>query len=118
MTALKGKAYLQRKLSLKRTRVLTRYDYYDQHLSYLDLGKLIPKQLSAKYNSVLGWCTTSVDRLADRLTVAGFDGDDIDFTEIYRRNNPDILFDSAILSALIGSCSFIYIADEIGRAHV
>lgn len=111
MTALKGKAYLQRKLGLKRIRVLTRYDYYDQHLSYIDLGKLIPKQLSAKYNSVLGWCTTSVDSLADRLTVAGFDGGDIDFTEIYRCNNPDILFDSAILSALIGSCSFIYIAD-------
>ncbi|MBO6309866.1 MAG: phage portal protein [Oribacterium sp.] len=32
--------------------------------------------------------------------------------DVFRVNNPDILFDNAILSALIGSCSFMYIIPQ------
>ena len=31
------------------------------------------------------------------------------FTELFRSNNPDILFDAAIRGAVISSCSFVYI---------
>ena len=33
-------------------------------------------------------------------------------------NNPDVFFDSAILSALIGSCCFVYISKEEGKARL
>lgn len=56
-----------------------------------------------------GWCAKSVDSLADRLVFDGFSDDGLFLGELYSLNNPDILPDSAILSALISSCSFISI---------
>lgn len=50
-----------------------------------------------------------MDVLADRVQFDGFLHDDFLLNEIFRLNNPDILFGSANLSALIASCSFIYI---------
>lgn len=57
----------------------------------------------------LGWCAKAVDSVADRIAFDRFRNDDFAIGEIYRLNNSDILFDDAILSGLITSCSFIYI---------
>ena len=65
-----------------------------------------------RLKSVLGWCGNAVDSLADRIVFREFDGDPFDLNQIYRLNNMDVLCDSAVLSALIASCSFIYIAPD------
>lgn len=110
--ATKGMAYLKQKLSVKRSRVLLRYKYYEQKIGRLYMGRMIPPEFANRYNSVLGWCTKSVDSLADRLQLTGFTDDTFDLMGIYNANNPDVIFDSAILSALISSCCFIYIAEN------
>ena len=74
------------------------------------IGITIPPNVRAQYKSTLGWTAKGVDSLADRLVVRKFENDDFEVTEIFEQNNPDIFFDSAILSALIGSCSFIYLS--------
>lgn len=107
---MKGIAYLKSKLSKRRERVLLRYKYYEMKNGKVDLGRLIRPEQAARYNSVLGWCAKSVDSLADRLQFSGFDDDTFDLMGIFNDNNPDVFFDSAILSALISSCSFVYIA--------
>lgn len=58
----------------------------------------------------LGWCAKTVDSVADRLIFRGFKNDNFDMQQIFNMNNPDIFFDSAIISALISSCCFIYIS--------
>ena len=69
----------------------------------------------ALWQSVLGWCATAVDALADRIVFREFEEDNFDLNEIFKMNNPDIIFDSAVLSATISSCCFIYISpDETG----
>ncbi|MCH3961459.1 MAG: hypothetical protein LKE48_04940 [Solobacterium sp.] len=92
---------------------MTRYKYYEMKNGTLDLGRLMSAEQSSQYNSILGWCPKSVDSLADRLQFNGFKDDNFDIGEIFEMNNPDVFFDSAILSALVSSCCFIYIsADE------
>ena len=76
-----------------------------------DINGLIPD--SFKWlTSALGWCAKAVDSLADRIMFDSFENDDYEINEIFRLNNSDILFDSSVLSALISSCSFIYIGRE------
>lgn len=76
-----------------------------------DLGKTIPEDF--RYlRSTLGWCAKAVDSLADRLIFRGFAADNFALTEIYQMNNADILFDSAILCALISACSFLYVSAD------
>ncbi len=109
MPELKGAAYLRRRLVEKRWRVLLRYRYYDMKNRETDLGKTIPDNF--RYlKSTLGWCTRAVDSLADRLIFRGFGNDNFDLMQVYQMNNADILFDSAILCALISACGFIYIS--------
>lgn len=105
----KGLEYLRRKLSAKRTRVLLRYRYYDMKNFVHDLQISTPAELTYWF-SCLGWCAKGVDALANRLVFRGFDDDFFDLNTIYNANNPDILADSAIISALISSCSFVYIS--------
>jgi len=63
----------------------------------------------------LGWCGKAVDTLAGRLNFREFRNDNFDLQTIFQMNNMDILPDSAMLSALISSCCFVYIAkDESG----
>ena len=115
MEKYRGKEYLVKKLNKKRTRVLTRYKYYEMKSAPVDPGVTIPKHLKQQYKSVLGWCAKSVDSLADRLVFREFENDNFDLNEIFRLNNPDVYFDSAVLSALISSCCFTYIhPDEDG----
>ena len=110
----KGPEYLRRKLNAKRTRVLTRYEYYEMKNRVKDFMISTPPDL-ALWQSVLGWCATAVDALADRIVFREFEEDNFDLNEIFKMNNPDIIFDSAVLSATISSCCFIYISpDETG----
>lgn len=109
-TKNKGLDYLRKKLNDRRRRVLVRYKQYDQKYQDFDLGFTIPPQVRAQYRSVLGWCAKAVDCLADRLVFRSFDEDHFELNEIFQLNNPDTFFDSAILSALISSCSFVYIS--------
>lgn len=105
---LKGIEYLRRKLEAKRRRVLLRYRYYEMKNEVKDLGIATPPDLRF-YQSTLGWCAAGVDKLADRLVFRTFKDDNLGIMDVYNMNNPDTLFDSAVLGALIGSCSFIYI---------
>lgn len=50
--------------------------------------------------------------MADRLDFYGFRDDVFDLTGIYDMNNRDVLFNSAVLGALISSCDFIYISED------
>lgn len=108
---LRGIDYLRGKLNRKRVRVNTRYKYYEMKNVPFDFDISTPPDLR-NWHSVLGWCGKAVDSLADRLQFRGFRDDNFDLTQIYRMNNPDVLHDSAILSALISSCCFIYIAED------
>ena len=60
----------------------------------------------------LGWCGKAVDSLADRLVFNSFDNDNFDLLQVFSMNNPDVLFDNAVLSALISSCCYIYISPD------
>lgn len=110
----KGINYLRDKLAKKRGRVLLRYDYYNMKQMVPDFGISTPPKMR-NYQAVLGWCGKSVDAVADRLVFREFRNDRMNMNEIFGMNNPDVLFDSAFLSALISSCCFIYISkDENG----
>lgn len=111
---MRGIAYLKNKLEKKRTRVLTRYGYYEQKKSAPDLGISTPEGLQW-FTSVNGWCSKAVDNLADRLQFDGFEDDNFNFTEMFDQNNPDIFFDDAMLSALITSCAFVMVTKGEGK---
>ena len=106
--AYKGIEYLRNKLIAKKGRVMLRYSFYDMKHMAQDFGISTPPDLRGMMN-VLGWCSKSVDALADRLSFQGFGNDAYGLNDIYAMNNQDIMPDSAILGALIGACSFIYI---------
>jgi len=111
MADYKGMEYLKRKLDLKKGRVDLRYAYYEMKHKPKDFGISTPDKLKA-YNAVLGWCGKAVDSLANRLVFREFRDDNFDLTSIFQMNNADVLYDSAILAALIASCSFIYISKD------
>lgn len=106
-----GIAFLQKLLAQKRIRVWLRYQFYEMKNQAFDFGISSPPELKY-WNSVVGWCARGVDALADRLEFHGFRDDVFDLTGIYEGSNKDVLFPSAILGALIGSCSFIYISED------
>lgn len=106
---LMGMEYLRTKLHYKEDRVRTRYAYYEMKHVAQDLEISTPPRLRWM-NSALGWCAKACDSLADRLVFREFRNDYFRINEIYNLNNRDILFDNAILSAVISSCSFVYIA--------
>ncbi|HJB20942.1 MAG TPA: phage portal protein [Candidatus Fournierella merdavium] len=114
MADYKGIGYLRAKLAQKRTRVLMRYRYYEMKNAVRDFGLVTPPAFRA-FSETLGWCGKAVDALADRLAFREFRDDNFELNGIYQMNNADVLFDSAVLSAMIASCSFIYISpDENG----
>ena len=109
MSKYRGIEYLRNKLDLKRTRVLDRYRFYEMKNLVRDFNISTPPDLiGLKY--ALGWCGKAVDSLADRLVFREFSNDNFDINTIFSMNNPDVLFDSAMTSALISSCCFIYIS--------
>jgi hypothetical protein len=107
----RGIEYLRKKLEAKRRRVLERYGFYEMKNFVYDFGISTPPDVRF-WNSCVGWCAKSVDSLADRLVFREFANDNFAINDIYRMNYPAVLFDSAILSALIGSCSFLYITED------
>lgn len=112
--AQQGIEYLRQKLSSCSLRVDTRYEHYAMKHHDREVGFTIPPQIRSRYRAVLGWCTKGVDSLADRLVFREFIHDDFEANEIFKANNPDVFFDSAVLSALIASCSFVYISQSDG----
>lgn len=106
--------YLRKKLEKHATRVITRYKQYDMKYQDRNIGITIPPDIRARYKSILGWCAKGVDSLADRLVFREFENDDFEMNEIFEMNNPDVFFDSAVLSAMIASCSFVYISKGEG----
>ena len=111
MSEYRGIEYLRRKLEDKRTRVKVRYDYYEMKNSVKDYSKMTPPNMQW-LSATLGWCGKAVDSIADRLVFREFEDDNFELNEIFRANNPDVLFDSAVLSALISSCCFVYISPD------
>ena len=102
---------MRTKLAVKQGRVRLRYRHYDMKHFAQDLQISTPPELTY-WMSTLGWCAIAVDSLADRLVFREFAEDNFGLNDIYSMNNPDILFRSAILGALIGSCDFIYISKD------
>ncbi|EDT47239.1 hypothetical protein STRINF_01540 [Streptococcus infantarius subsp. infantarius ATCC BAA-102] len=83
------------------------------------VGLTIPQHIISKYQAVLGWSAKGVDSLADRLVFREFANDDYNVNAIFNQNNPDVFFDSTVLSALIGSCCFVYLSkDEDERVRL
>lgn len=109
--AYKGINYLRRKLADKRIRVDTRYKFYEMKNIARDLGIIMPAEFNW-LTATLGWCGKAVDSMADRLVFHEFEEDNFDLMEIFQMNNQDTFFDSAVLSALISSCCFVYISED------
>lgn len=107
----KGREYLKNHLAIKRNRVLLRYRYYEMKNGAKYFRTIIPPEFMYMVET-LGWCGKAVDALADRLSFREFRNDDFDLNTIFAMNNADILLDSAMLSALISSCCFIYISED------
>ena len=110
--ALKGREFLRNQLAIKRSRVLLRYKYYDMKNGIKYFRTLIPTEFMWMAET-LGWCGRAVDSLADRLSFREFRDDNFDLNSIFAMNNGDILPDSAMLSALISSCCFVYISEDV-----
>lgn len=109
-----GIEYLRRKLAGKQSRVNLRYRYYEMKNRVRDFNIVIPANWSW-LSATLGWSAKAVDALADRLVFRGFANDNFNLNQIYNMNSKDVLADSAILSACIASCCFVYISpDEDG----
>ena len=106
-----GMEYLKAKLTNKRTRIRTRYSYYEMKHLAEDWQISTPPKLRS-WMTCLGWCAKAVDSIADRLVFNEFANDNYSMNEIFQLNNKDILFPSAILGALISSCDFIYISPD------
>ena len=108
---MKGIEYLRKKLAMYRMGALFRQTVYDMKNIDISPGITIPSRLRQQYQATLGWGAKAVDSLADRLVFREFANDNFNINEIFQMNSADILFDDAKLSALINSCSFIYISE-------
>ena len=99
----KGIDYLRKKLDARKLRVDMRYKQYAMKHNEQMVGITIPPDIRNRYRSVIGWCAKGVDSLADRLVFREFENDDFEVNDIFKVNNPDVFFDSVVLSALIAS---------------
>ena len=115
---MRGIEYLRAKLTQKKKRVDLRYTYYEMKNAFRDLGIMEDARFQT-IREVVGWAPKAVDSLADRLVFRRFKKDDYNINVFFDENNPDVFFSAAILSALIGSCSFVYIRkDEDDRIRL
>ena len=118
---MQGIEYLRKKLEKYRRGALRRQIIYDMKNHDIEPSIAIPIQLRQQYQATLGWCAKAVDSIADRLVFREFDNDNFNINEIFQMNSSDVLFDDAMLSALVNSCSFIYISEgeeDIPRLQV
>lgn len=102
--------YLRKKLLAKKARADERYKFYEMKHVAPDFNISTPPDL-LHFHSSLGWCTKAVDALSDRLQFREMANDDFGMNDIFVANNGDILFSSAIQSALIVSCCFVPIGN-------
>ncbi len=109
MAELLGLDRLRAKLAQKSIRVGLRYQYYEMKNRIEAFNVVIPPQWSF-LSTALGWSARAVDSIADRLVFREFTDDNFGLNDILRMNSKDILADSAILSATISGCSFVYIS--------
>lgn len=107
----RGIGYLRIKLAQKQSRVRMRYKYYEMKNICRDFNFVVPAEFK-NFSETLGWCGKAVDSIADRLSFLEFKDDRFEMNPIFQMNNADIFFDSAILSALISSCCFVYISED------
>lgn len=118
---IKGIEYLRKKLEKYRRGALKRQITYDMKNRDIEPSVAIPQRLRYQYRATLGWCSRAVDSVADRLVFREFANDNFNINEIFQMNSSDVLFDDAMLSALVNSCSFIYISEgeeDIPRLQV
>ena len=109
-----GIDYLRAKLAQKQGRVRMRYNYYEMKNAVRDFNITIPKEWTW-LTACLGWSAKAADSIADRLVFREFSDDNFQINQIFNMNSRDVFVDSAILSACIASCSFVYIsADDDG----
>ena len=107
----KGLDYLRKKLQRYRAGAVEKQLIYNMKDDYFHMGVTIPPKLRMQYKATLGWGSKAVDSVADRLVFRNFRNDTFDLNGIFNMNSPDIMFDDAGRSALINSCSFIYISE-------
>ena len=118
---MQGIEYLRNKLNKYRTGALHRQKIYDMKNKVIEPSLTIPHQIRQRFRATLGWCAKAVDSIADRLVFREFANDNFNINEIFQMNSADVLFDDAMLSALINSCAFIYISEgeeDIPRLQV
>lgn len=109
-----GIDYLRSKLAQKQARVLMRYNYYEMKNAVRDFNITIPSNWTW-LTACLGWSAKAADSIADRLVFREFAEDNFGLNQIFDMNSKDVFVDSAILSACIASCAFVYIsADKDG----
>lgn len=108
---MKGIKHLRLKLGKYRKGAIARQTMYNMKNHEVEFGITIPPQIRKRYMSTVGWCSRAVDSIADRLVFREFANDPLKLNDIFKMNSADILFDDAILSSLINSCSFIYISE-------
>lgn len=108
----KGIDYLRKKLERYRSGATKRNKIYNMKDKDFSLGITIPPQIKNQYRATLGWGAKAVDSVADRLVFREFAEDNFDLNQIFNMNSADIFFDDAILSALVNSCSFVYISES------
>ena len=116
-----GLDYLKQKLTKYRSGALQNNKVYDMKDTNMEVGITIPPELRRQYQATSGWCSKAVDSISDRLVFREFVNDTFNINEIFRMNSADIFFDDAILSALVNSCSFVYISqgeEETPRLQV
>lgn len=104
--------YLREKLNRYREGAIDKYDWYGMSEKVVERGIVTPPVLKDYYKSVMGWCEKAVESLSDRLVFREFANDSMKLNDIFTNNNADIFFDSAIKSALISSCCFVYISKQ------
>lgn len=105
--------YLWQVWTRKLRRNMIRSQYYDHKNVLKDLGIAIPPELT-DLDIVLGWPAKSVDVLARRckleaFTYPGMDSDVLGVDGLWRGNDMDIELPQIITSALLHSCSFVYV---------
>lgn len=108
---MQGIEYLNKKLDKYRSGALANNKVYDMKNIDMEVGITIPPELRRQYRATSGWCAKAVDSISDRLVFREFANDTFNLNEIFTMNSADIFFDDAILSALINSCSFVYISE-------
>lgn len=106
-----GIEYLRGKLARKQGRVNLRYNYYEMKNSVRDFNIVIPRNWTF-LKAVLGWSAKAVDAMADRLIFREFVEDNFNLNGIFDMNSRDVFFDSAVISACIASCCFVYISTD------